>query len=99
MSDSNSRAQCGETMPALKSPAKLAGSSLLWWLDNPKKLRFFGEPLFWLAGRRGQANRPRIPANVAVVKLDRLGDVVLCSQFLASLRRAWPDSRITLFVR
>jgi len=52
-----------------------------------------------MAGFRRSADNPQIPANVAVIKLDRLGDVVLCSHLLAALRRAWPGTRITLFVR
>jgi len=50
-------------------------------------------------GFRKSVAQSRTPANVAVIKLDRLGDVVLCSHFLAGLRRAWPKARITLFVR
>lgn len=50
-------------------------------------------------GFRNPAGQSRTPANIAIFKLDRLGDLVLCSQLLAGLRRAWPESRITLFVR
>jgi ADP-heptose:LPS heptosyltransferase len=83
----------------LKSFAKFIARNLLRWVDSPKKLRRFGEPLFWLTGFRNLADQSRTPANVAIIKLDRLGDVVLCSQMLSGLRRAWPESRITLFVR
>jgi ADP-heptose:LPS heptosyltransferase len=83
----------------LKFFAKFVARNLLRLVDDPKKLRRFGEPLFWLMGFRRNANSSQIPVNVAVIKLDRLGDVVLCSQMLAGLRRAWPKTRITLFVR
>jgi ADP-heptose:LPS heptosyltransferase len=72
---------------------------LLRAIDDPKKLQSFAEPLFWILGYRGSVNRSRIPASVAVIKLDRMGDVVLCSRFLAELRLAWPKSRVTLLVR
>jgi heptosyltransferase-2 len=83
----------------LKSFAKFIALNLLRLVGNPKRLRRLGEPIFWLAGFRRPAGPSRTPANVAVIKLDRLGDVVLCSHLLAELRRAWPKSRITLFVR
>jgi heptosyltransferase-2 len=84
---------------ALKSFARFVARNLLRCVDNPKRLRRLGEPFFWLAGFRSLSGQPQTPANVAVFKLDRMGDVVLCSQMLAGLRRAWPESRITLFVR
>jgi heptosyltransferase-2 len=83
----------------LKSFFKFIVLNLLRLVDTPKKLRRIGEPLFWLAGFRKPAGPERTPANVAVIKLDRLGDVVLCSHFLSGLRHAWPKTRITLFVR
>jgi ADP-heptose:LPS heptosyltransferase len=83
----------------LKSFAKSVTRNLLRCVDNPKRLRRLGELLFRLTGFRNLASQSGTPANVAVFKLDRLGDVVLCSQMLAGLRRAWPESRITLFVR
>jgi heptosyltransferase-2 len=72
---------------------------IIRWVDDPKRLQWFGEPIFRMTGFRKHKSRPRKPVNVAVIKLDRLGDVVLCSQLLAGLRRAWPKTRITLFVR
>jgi heptosyltransferase-2 len=83
----------------LRSVAKSIVRKLLHRVDNPRKLRRAGEIFFWLAGFRRRANRNQPPKNVAVIKLDRLGDVVLCSHLLASLRRAWPQARITLLVR
>lgn len=83
----------------LKSFVKVIFWRLIRWIDGPQKLRQFGEPIFWLTGFRRSVNRRRPPANLAVIKLDRLGDVVLCSQLLAGLRRGWPNTRITLFVR
>jgi heptosyltransferase-2 len=74
------------------------GKTLLRLVDTPARLRLFAEPVFWLAGFRPTTRSP-MPTRVAVIKLDRLGDLVLCSRFLASLRRAWPDARITLLVR
>jgi ADP-heptose:LPS heptosyltransferase len=83
----------------LKFFVKFIALNLLRLVDNPKKLRRIGEPLFWLTGFRKSADQSGITAKVAVIKLDRLGDVVLCSQLLAGLRRAWPKTHITLFVR
>jgi ADP-heptose:LPS heptosyltransferase len=83
----------------LKSFAKSIARRLLRRVDNPQKLRRLGEPIFWLAGFRRRERRSQMPANLAIIKLDRLGDVVLCSRLLAGLRRAWPQTRITLFVR
>ncbi|MHB1557201.1 MAG: glycosyltransferase family 9 protein, partial [Isosphaeraceae bacterium] len=59
-----------------------------------------GEPLFWCLGRRrpaqaGTADGPRI----LVVRLDEIGDVVLCSPFLRELRRSFPAATITLVVK
>lgn len=83
----------------MKSLAKFIAGNLLRLVDNPKRLLCFGELMFWLVGFRNPDGQSRTPAKVAIFKLDRLGDVVLCSQMLAELRRAWPESRITLFVR
>jgi hypothetical protein len=83
----------------LKSVGRAIRRGLLHFLDRPKRLPFLGEPAFWLTGFRQPDCHTRTPASVAVIKLDRLGDVVLCSHFLTELRRAWPESGITLFVR
>ncbi len=83
----------------MSSAVKFIARKLLHRVDNPRKLRRVGEILFWLTGFRRHANRHLPPKNVAVIKLDRLGDVVLCSHLLAGLRRAWPQTRITLLVR
>jgi len=58
-----------------------------------------GEPIFWLMGSRRRAGQSGIPARVAIIKLDRLGDLMLSSALLAGLRRAWPTAQITLIVR
>lgn len=87
------------TSNALKKIAKFIARNLLRWVDNPRKLHFFGEPLFRLAGFRKRMSRTETPVNVAVIKLDRMGDVMLCSRFLAGLRQSWPAARITFFVR
>lgn len=72
---------------------------LLRLVDNPKKLRRMGQPVFRLTGFRKRAGESRTPTRIAVIKLDRLGDLVLGSAVLAGLRRAWPKARITLMVR
>ena len=74
-------------------------ANLFRLLNNPQRLKRAGEPIFWLAGFRPPPRPPRIPARVAILKLDRLGDVVISARFLAELRRAWPETRITLLVR
>jgi heptosyltransferase-2 len=68
-------------------------------VDTPSKLLSVGEALFTLALLRGKDINENHPANVAVIKLDRLGDLVLASQMLADVRRAWPESHISLIVR
>lgn len=68
--------------------------------DSPAKLFARGEALFRLAGfrERRQAAR-RLPARIAILRLDRMGDLALCSSLLADVRRIWPGARITLIVR
>ena len=67
---------------------------------KPCVLKCFGEPLFWLTGfRHFRSNAGKAPRRILVVKLDRLGDLVLCSDFLRNLRRSYPNSEITLAVR
>jgi len=83
----------------VKSDVKFIARKLLDRVDNPRKLRRVGELCFWLAGFRRRVNRSLPPENIVVIKLDRLGDVVLSAQLLAGLRRAWPQTRITLLVR
>jgi ADP-heptose:LPS heptosyltransferase len=39
------------------------------------------------------------PRNILVIRLDRLGDLVCSTPFLKTLRRGFPDSRITLLLR
>jgi len=77
--------------------AKFVFRHLLRLVDNPRHLFFCGEPVFALSGYRW--NRCMTPTNLALIRLDRLGDVVLSSHMVAGLRRAWPKSRITLIVR
>lgn len=35
---------------------------------------------------------------ILVLRSDRLGDIILCSGYLASLKESWPDTRIDLWV-
>lgn len=37
------------------------------------------------------------PRDIAILRLDNLGDAILTGGLLAALRRAWPDARITVF--
>jgi ADP-heptose:LPS heptosyltransferase len=78
--------------------------SLLGPLRTPvqphRKKVLVGEPFFWLLGQRprgrpAQANWRRI----LVVRLDEIGDVLLCTPFLRELRRSFPDAWITLVVK
>jgi ADP-heptose:LPS heptosyltransferase len=68
-------------------------------LGAPASLRWIGELLFRMAGFRRPQRAGTLPARIALVKLDRLGDLVLLSHFLAELREAFPRTRITLLVR
>ena len=83
---------------------KRIGRSLAWRVAqrvrSPAALVRLGEPLFWSTGFRPVRRRgcPK-PRRILVVKLDRLGDLVLCSPFLHGLRRLFPEAEITLAVR
>src|SRR4051812_22302241 len=79
------------------SGLRFISRSLLRCANNPARLRRAGELFFWLTGYRRETKTKR--AKIAVVKLDRLGDLVLCSGMLATLRRARLQSHITLIVR
>jgi ADP-heptose:LPS heptosyltransferase/polysaccharide pyruvyl transferase WcaK-like protein len=46
--------------------------------------------------RSREANAPRA---IAIVKCDSIGDFVLASPFLRAVRRIWPNSTITIYVR
>ena len=61
-----------------------------------------GEGLFWLMRRRTTRARPPYLSDVRrllLVRLDKLGDVVLTTPFLREIRRNLPDALITLVVR
>ena len=71
-----------------------AQTALTFWL---------GEALFRLQGRRSAV--PDAPGeappilNVLVVRLDEIGDMVMCTPFLRELRRRLPDAYVTLVVK
>lgn len=70
------------------------------WLASPWAAVLLGEPFFRLSGRR-QGKTPMVLSEmqrVLVVRLDRMGDVVLTSPFLRELRRNLPKAWITLIV-
>lgn len=68
-------------------------------LNTPHRLYRVAEPLFWLTGHRHLGRPQSPPAKLLVIKLDRLGDLILCSGLLRDVRSLWPAARITLFVR
>ena len=70
------------------------------WLFSYKNIVRIGEPLFWLLGRRPcDRNNLSDCHRILVVRLDELGDVLLCSAFLRELRRNLPAAWITLVVK
>lgn len=79
---------------------KQRGSTVLKFAD-----RYIGIPLIYLAGILkplfrgvGQQQAALIrPHRIAIIKLAAIGDTVLLSGPLHSLRRAYPDSHISLF--
>ena len=84
----------------LRRPAELARR--LWLASAaPSLTTRIGEPLFRRAGRRGaptdQLDISRV-RRVLVVRLDRIGDVVLGTAFLRELCRSAPQARVTVVV-
>ena len=73
----------------------------LSWLTSPQTARMFGEPVFWLAGMRRKSKELDLSQvqRVLVVRLDEIGDMVLCFPLLRELRRLLPQARITLVVK
>ncbi len=81
----------------LKAPL----ARLFDWAPSPQATVLWGEPLFHLMGRRAPRSDLTLGRlqRVLVVKLDQIGDVVLCSPFLRELRRNLPAAWITLVVQ
>ena len=53
----------------------------------------------WFAPK-GQTRRgPRAPKRILVIRLDRIGDVVLSTPVIAALRQTYPDSFLAVMVR
>jgi heptosyltransferase III len=69
------------------------------WLAYPRRAKPWMEPYFMLKGFRRAAKSLPEAGSILVVKLDRLGDVVLASGFLRGLRASAPQAEITLVVR
>jgi ADP-heptose:LPS heptosyltransferase len=65
-------------------------------MRSPRRIRFTMEWLFWLGGFRGRRMRVE---NILVVRLDRLGDLIMTSGFLRALREDFPEAKISLAVR
>lgn len=51
-------------------------------------------PYFFLKKKHNV--RPSVPAHIAVIRVDQIGDIVLAIPFLRALRLRYPQSRITL---
>src|SRR6516165_1230519 len=68
---------------------------------SPEMTVALGEPVFRLLGKRKNAKGlPHVNCRrILVVRLDEIGDVVLCSAFLRELRRNFPCATITLIVK
>ena len=64
--------------------------------------RVFGENVLF-RGRRsapgGAAEHKTEPENILVVRLDEIGDMVMCTPFLRALRQRLPEAWITLVVK
>jgi len=65
-------------------------------MKSPRRIRFFAEWLFWLGGFRRLRSDIK---TILVVRLDRLGDLIMTSGFLRALREDFPEAKITLAVR
>ena len=65
-------------------------------MRSPRRIRFAMEWFFRLAGFRGRRTKV---ANILVVRLDRLGDLIMTSGFLRALREDFPEAKISLAVR
>lgn len=82
------------SLPAIVSATL---SRLQWGLFSPRLTVLWGEILFTILGARVAFNRKS--ARILVVRLDDLGDMILCSGFLRELRRTFPRARISLLVK
>jgi heptosyltransferase-2 len=75
---------------------KLWRSILFLVMRSPRRMRLAAEWLFWLGGFRGRRTDVE---NILVVRLDRLGDLIMTSGFLRALREDFPAAKISLAVR
>lgn len=68
-------------------------------LISPAVLVTIFEPIFWLNGMRskGSLNNEEIK-RILVLKTDRIGDITLATPFFRELRKAFPNSRISLLM-
>ena len=85
----------------LKHGTRALLSKAMSTLTSPQAAWLFGEPLFWLMGRRRKRRQIDLSQvkRVLVVRLDEIGDVVMTSPYLRELRRLLPDVWITLVVK
>jgi ADP-heptose:LPS heptosyltransferase len=65
-------------------------------MRSPRRIRLAMEWFFWLGGFRGRRTKVE---NILVVRLDRLGDLIMTSGFLRALREDFPTAKISLAVR
>lgn len=98
------RNRSGQAISVLGKPvlvAKSVARRILSFLTSPRAAFLIGEVLFSLMGRRGRRQDIDLSTikRVLVVRLDRIGDVVMTTPFLRELRRNLPDARITLVVQ
>ena len=80
--------------------AKSVAQCVLSLLTSPEIARLIGEPFFWMMGRRKKILEIDLSQvkRVLVVRLDKVGDVVLTTPLLRELRRNLVDAWITLVV-
>jgi heptosyltransferase-2 len=86
----------------LRMPSSSEKINKLWLfilflaMRSPRRIRLTMEWLFWLGGFRGRRTKVE---NILVVRLDRLGDLIMTSGFLRALREDFPAAKIFLAVR
>lgn len=68
-------------------------------LISPAVLVAIFEPIFWLRGMRSKDSfKNEEIKGILVLKTDRIGDVTLATPFFRELRKAFPQSRISLLM-
>jgi heptosyltransferase-2 len=97
----NRLSRLGMRSLGIKECCKVIARSVLGRLISPRVVLFFGEPFFWLLGRRGKERHTEFPRHkrVLVVRLDEIGDAVMTTPFLRELRHNLPEASITLVVK